>query len=111
MQVWNPKSLFRNGMILLLALTTALSLAGCDALGSGADPETQEPTTQEPLPEAQDKVIAEAVIEPAYWAELRFPTGGKVLEVLVEEGGWSPRVICWCDLTPPTWSSRSERRR
>ena len=84
MQVRDPKSAFRNGMILVLALATALSLAGCDALGSAADPEAEEPTP-EPLPEAQYKVIAEAVIEPAYWAELRFPTGGKVVAVLVEE--------------------------
>jgi HlyD family secretion protein len=35
---------------------------------------------------ADGKVVAEAVIEPARWSELRFDTGGDVVEVLVQEG-------------------------
>jgi HlyD family secretion protein len=36
--------------------------------------------------EAEDTVVAEAVIEPARWSELRFETTGDVVAVLVQEG-------------------------
>ena len=36
--------------------------------------------------EPEEAVVAEAVIEPAHWSTLGFKIGGKVVEVLVEEG-------------------------
>jgi HlyD family secretion protein len=69
----------------VLLLATVGLLAGC---GGPAAP--TEPVSEEAVPvvsqEAGDKVIAEAVIEPARWSELSFEGGGTVVEVLVEEG-------------------------
>jgi multidrug resistance efflux pump len=79
----NPKSALRNGLVGLLVLATVGLLAGCGGAAAPGEPGPEEVmpvVAQEP-----GKVIAEAVIEPARWSELRFEGGGTVVEVLVEE--------------------------
>jgi multidrug efflux pump subunit AcrA (membrane-fusion protein) len=67
--------------LLLLGL---LLITGC-----GKAPAT-EPESEEAVPvavrKAEDKVVAEAVIEPARWVELHFEVAGEVTEVLVSPG-------------------------
>ena len=60
------------------------SLAGC----SGAAATETVPAEEVPVvaSDGDGKVIAEAVIEPARWSELRFDVAGDVVEVLVQEG-------------------------
>ena len=84
MTIRNAKSSLGNRLTGLLALLCVLLLVACDALTAPAASETEEPSA-EPLGDVQHKVIAEAVIEPAYWAELRFPVGGEVTQVRVQE--------------------------
>lgn len=68
-------------------LLGALLLAGC---GGPATIETVpiDEVTEVPvvLQQAEGKVVAEAIIEPARWSELRFDAAGKVTELLVQEG-------------------------
>jgi HlyD family secretion protein len=68
----------------LLMLATAGLLAGC---GGAAATET---VSADEVPVvtsgADDKVVAEAVIEPDRWSELRFDAAGDVVEVRVQEG-------------------------
>jgi multidrug efflux pump subunit AcrA (membrane-fusion protein) len=75
----------RQILVGVLLLATVGLLAGC---GGPAAP--TEPVAEEAVPvvfqEDGDKVIAEAVIEPARWSELSFEGGGTVVEVLVKEG-------------------------
>jgi len=65
-------------------LATVGLLAGC---GGAAATETvaadEVPVVSQ---EGDGKVVAEAVIEPARWSELRFDAAGTVTEVLVQEG-------------------------
>jgi multidrug resistance efflux pump len=72
----------RRWMLLLLA--GILLLVGC------SQAEMEEPVPAEAVPvvsqDTEGKVIAEAVIEPARWSELRFIVGGTIVEVLVEAG-------------------------
>ncbi len=71
------KTVFVAGVVLLAGL-----LAGCQ----GA---TQTPTVEATPVLAQGSanvIVAEAVIEPAAWSDLRFESGGLVAEVLVAEG-------------------------
>jgi multidrug efflux pump subunit AcrA (membrane-fusion protein) len=69
---------------LFLTLLAAMVLAGCMGTAGLGEP---APTEEVPLvTQDEDKVIAEAVIEPARWSELRFSAGGDVAEVMVEEG-------------------------
>ena len=84
MTIRNAKSSLGNRLTGLLGLLCILLLVGCDALTAPATTETEEPSA-EPLGDVQHKVIAEAVIEPAYWAQISSPTGGEVTQVLVQE--------------------------
>ena len=69
---------------LLLMLATVGLLAGC---GGAAATETVSPDEVPVVTSgADDKVVAEAVIEPDRWSELRFDAAGDVVEVLVQEG-------------------------
>jgi HlyD family secretion protein len=73
----------RQILIGLLALATMALLAGC---GGAATVESESAEAVPVVSQEDDKVIAEAAIEPARWAELRFEPGGAAVEVLVEEG-------------------------
>jgi HlyD family secretion protein len=67
----------------LLALTAIVLLAGC----GGAATETVSPDDVPVVAqEADNKIVAEGVIEPARWSELGFEIAGEVVTVLVEEG-------------------------
>ena len=76
----------RKGRMLvgLLALATVVLLAGC----SGSEATETVPADEVPVvaSDADGKVVAEAVIEPTRWSEVRFDAGGKVAELLVQEG-------------------------
>jgi multidrug resistance efflux pump len=64
-------------------LATVGLLAGC----GGAAATEVSPTAEKPVVSQEaKKVVAEAVIEPYRWSELRFDVGGDVAEVLVQEG-------------------------
>ncbi len=71
-------------LIRLLMLATVVSLAGCGGT------EATETVSADDVPvvsqDADGKVVAEAVIEPARWSELHFDAAGEVAEVLVQEG-------------------------
>jgi HlyD family secretion protein len=75
----------RKCFVLLGLWVTIGLLAGCASATTEAAPTDAVPVVAQ---DAGDKVVAEAVIEPAHWSELRSPSaaGGKVVEVLVEEG-------------------------
>jgi HlyD family secretion protein len=69
------------GMILLAAVAL---LTGC---GGSASADTADATEVPVVVDATgDKVVAEAVIEPDRWSELRFDVSGDVAEVQVQEG-------------------------
>jgi HlyD family secretion protein len=69
---------------LLLMVAAATMLVGC---GSAAGFMAPAPAEEVPVVSQDDnKVTAEAVIEPARWSELCFAAGGKVIEVTVGEG-------------------------
>ena len=76
----------RKGRMLvgLLALAIVALLAGC----GGTEATETVPADEVPVvaSDADGKVVAEAVIEPARWSEVRFDAGGKVAELLVQEG-------------------------
>ncbi len=76
----------RKGRMLvgLLALATVVLLAGC----SGSEATETVPADEVPVvaSDADGRVVAEAVIEPARWSEVRCDAGGKVAELLVQEG-------------------------
>ena len=86
MQIRNLKSVFRNGLVGLLmpATVVALLFTGC----GGTEATEAVPAGEVPVvtSDADGKVVAEAVIEPDRWSELRFDIGGDVVEVLVQEG-------------------------
>ncbi|NIV27963.1 MAG: HlyD family efflux transporter periplasmic adaptor subunit [Anaerolineae bacterium] len=66
-----------------LVLATVGLLAGC----GGAGATETVPADEVPLVSQEaDKVVAEAIIEPARWSELRFDVSGDVAEVTVQEG-------------------------
>lgn len=69
---------------LLSVLVTATALVGCAGVGGIGEP---APTEEVPvISQEANKVVAEAVIEPARRSELRFSAGGTIVEVMVEEG-------------------------
>ncbi len=74
----------RRMLLGLLMLLSVGLLVGC---GKTAEAET---VSAEDVPvvvsDADDKVVAEAVIEPARWSELHFDAAGKVIELAVQEG-------------------------
>ncbi|MEE9617068.1 MAG: HlyD family efflux transporter periplasmic adaptor subunit [Anaerolineae bacterium] len=74
----------RQVLMGLLALATVGLLAGC----GGTEATETVPANEVPVVAsgADGKVVAEAVIEPARWSELRFDVVGDVAEVLVQEG-------------------------
>ena len=74
----------RQALVISLALVTIGLLAACG--GSGAPAETVPPDEVPVVRQEEGKVIAEAVVEPARWSELRFEGGGTAIEVLVQEG-------------------------
>jgi HlyD family secretion protein len=66
-----------------LVLAAVGLLVGC----GGAGATETVPADEVPLVSQEaDKIVAEAVIEPARWSELRFDTSGDVAEVTVQEG-------------------------
>jgi len=73
----------RQVLARLLALATVGLLAGC---GGAATVESESAEAVPVVSQEDDKVIAEAAIEPARWAALRFEPGGAAVEVLVQEG-------------------------
>ena len=72
----------KQALIVLLSVTVVL-LAGCGGAGTAG---TAEATEIPVVTQAEGKVVAEAVIEPARSNELRFEASGEVVEVLVQEG-------------------------
>lgn len=72
-----------GGSLTTILLLTVLLLTGCGGAATTATvPAEEVPVVQT----ASGAVIAEAVIEPARWSELRFEIAGDVIEVLVQEG-------------------------
>ena len=67
----------------ILVLATAL-LTGCGR--SDATAATEATPVPVVAQDVGDAVVAEAVIEPAHWSELRFEATGEVVELLVQEG-------------------------
>jgi len=68
----------------LWVLAAVVLLAGCGGTqATGAVPTGEVPLVSDT---SDGKVVAEAVIEPARWSELRFDAAGHVIEVLVQEG-------------------------
>lgn len=62
-----------------------LLLAGCGLrLGIGSQPAVEE--TSATPEEREDVVVAEGIVEPAYWSRLGFEAAGEVVDVLVHEG-------------------------
>jgi HlyD family secretion protein len=70
------------GFIGVLILTVVF-LTGC---GGGGEAETVPAEDVPVVSQEIGKVVAEAVIEPARWGELRFEIAGDVTEVLIQEG-------------------------
>jgi len=68
----------------MLALAAG-SLAGCSMLAS-ASSDTPTPAPEAVMDVAPSNVVAEAVIEPAHYADLELEMSGTVAEVTVEEG-------------------------
>jgi HlyD family secretion protein len=77
----------RQILIGLSALATVglLLVAGCGGAGGTAEP-AAEAEVEAVAPDTDGKVIAEAVVEPVRWSDLRFTAGGTVVQVSVEPG-------------------------
>jgi HlyD family secretion protein len=77
-------AVFRIVPAALLMLATVGLLAGCDGMtATETVPAEEVPVVSQ---EAEGKVVAEAVVEPADWSELHFDIAGKVVDLLVQEG-------------------------
>ncbi len=74
----------RQMLIGLLILASFLLLAGCS--GSAATETVSPDDVPVVASDADGKIVAEAVIEPARWTELHFDLSGYVAEALVQEG-------------------------
>jgi len=74
----------RQLLIGVLTLVIVGLLAGCS--GSAATETVPAEDVPVVASDADGKVVAEAVIEPARWSELRFDVTGEVAEVLMQEG-------------------------
>ncbi len=73
----------RQLLIRVLALAVVGLLVGC----GGAEATEAVPADEVPVVSQEASgVVAEAVIEPARWGELRFDVGGDVIQVSVQEG-------------------------
>jgi len=73
----------RQLLIGMLALIIVGTLVGC----GGTEATETVPADEVPVvSQAAGGVVAEAVIEPSRWGELRFDVGGDVVEVAVQEG-------------------------
>jgi multidrug efflux pump subunit AcrA (membrane-fusion protein) len=70
----------KKWMVLVVGL---LLIAGCGGAGGTAEPTGEAEVV---APHTEGKVIAEAVVEPVRWSDLRFTTGGTVAQVWVEPG-------------------------
>ena len=70
----------RKWMVLVVGL---LLVAGCGGAGGTAESTAE---VEAVAPDTDGKVIAEAVVEPARWSDLRFTIGGTVAQVSVEPG-------------------------
>ena len=76
----------------LLGLAIVVLLAGCSgtempqSVATNSGPAASETDEVPVVSQADDVVIAGAVIEPAHWSELYFNTVGQVTEVLVAPG-------------------------
>jgi multidrug efflux pump subunit AcrA (membrane-fusion protein) len=73
----------RQVLAALLALMTVGLLVGCGGAGGTAEPTAEAEAVAQ---DTEGKVIAEAVVEPARWSDLRFTIGGTVVQVSVEPG-------------------------
>ena len=74
----------RNILIGMIILVAVALLTGC---GGSASADTVDATEVPPVIDAsEDKVVAEAVIEPDRWGELRLDISGDVAKALVQEG-------------------------
>jgi len=66
----------------LVLMSLSLLVSACSTAGSAAS------ATPEPIPTvlADDTIIAEGFLEPVHFAEVAFQAGGRVAEVLVQQG-------------------------
>lgn len=79
----------RQLVVGLLMLAVVGLLVGCSGTAAaGTAPMNESPANKVPVAprSSGDTVVAEAVIEPARWIELRFDTAGEVARVLVSPG-------------------------
>jgi HlyD family secretion protein len=85
MIVWHSRrNKVRKNHVLL-----GLSLLAIVGLLTGCGPAATETVPADAVPivaQAEDTVVAEGLVEPARWSELRFDAGGRVIEVLVDAG-------------------------
>lgn len=75
----------RQTLVGLLTLASVMLVVGCGCESNVA----AETATTDAVPvvsQVDDVAMANAVIEPQRWSELRFGTGGEVAQVLVSEG-------------------------
>jgi HlyD family secretion protein len=73
----------RQILIGVLALAAVGLLAGCGGAGGMAEPTAEAEVVAQ---DVEGKVIAEAVVEPVRWSDLRFTTSGTVADVFVDPG-------------------------
>jgi len=72
----------------LVAITACGGSAGAISGVRGGKSEEEAEVPGEPIQDDRDSVLAEGVVEPDRWVDLRFLSGGTIIEVLVEEGDY-----------------------